>query len=257
MRALILTIATALFLFTSLPALACNSITSVSDSDGDGALRLAYYSHQLSFKLLELILREEDGVVIARGILPDDRRTPYEAYATLDLKTGNLISGKGIYSVEPARLDIGFLTAFSMQPRYNIKVFAVDKAFVDDLKALIVQYREKSCHDELVKKSQRRDYDKQKCGDTAKAFDKVMTALVQPETASFQELTGNVQYQRYIDGLRAKKDCYVIEKMETKIIDKLRDPKTQRELAFEKKKPSYLEREKGIEEKTTVERYRY
>lgn len=257
MKTLILTIAAALFLFTSLPAQACKSTGSVSDSDGDGALRLAYYSHQLSFKLLELILREDDGVVIARGILPDDNRTPYEAYATLDLKTGNLISGKGIYSVEPSRLDIGFLTDFSMQPRYNIRVYAVDKPFMDDLKTLISQYREKSCHDELVKKSQQRDFDKAKCGDAAKAFDKVMTALVQPGTANFQELSGNVQYQRYIDSLRAKKDCYVIEKMETKIIDKLRDPKTQRELAFEKKKPSYLEREKGIEEKTTVERVRY
>lgn len=257
MRALILIVAAAVLLTasSSVHAKVCNTTGSVWESDADGSMRLIYV-HRGNGDKAELLLREEDGLIVARGVIPEGRYSK-EVYAMYDLNTGNIVYAKGKFSAEPAMLTDEFPSRYSVQSRFDIQVYTVDNTFTDEFKTILAEYREKGCHDEIVKRSQGRDFDKVKCVNAITALNKVMSQLKQPDKSNFTELTKNVQYQRYVDNLRKRFDCYIIEQMNHKIVTKLRDPKTQVELAYKKKMPDYLEGNKGIVEVETVERYRY
>jgi hypothetical protein len=253
----------------------CGSDGKVWPADEDGSVRLTYEYSQTKDRL-ELIHREDENIIIARGLIADGRGFR-EVYATYDLTNGNLVHALAKGQDSAKQVAKGIPAEFQMQSHFDIQLFAADKAFSDEIKTLLSQNREFGCHDELIKLWQGRDFDNGKCGDTINVLGKIMMQLAQPETGNLKKLTENAQIQKYLEKIRVeyinskksgiftdsrdpngehKAYCVNIQKMDVMLIEKLRKSKTQQELATRKKMPSYLDEPRDYE-KTTVERYRY
>ena len=237
----------------------CGSSLVVSPSDREGSVRLIYVYDKRGDRL-ELIQRQNDDVVIARGLLLLER-IHQEIYAIYDQKTGNLVHARtGMPSYEWGNSE-GFAREYKTNILYTIKVFSPGKVFGDRLTALLERNQEQGCQEEMVKMSQGRKYDGAKCGEMMEAFNEIMRQLVQPASAGFVELTAHTQMQKFIKSIQAERSktvlgifidsrdpdgenkaaCTSIEKMEMKMIHALRDPETQKKLAVKTKMPGYLD----------------
>lgn len=253
MRTVLLLSAVACFIFMTMNAHArCGSTKEVWSGDSDGSIRLTYDENDR----LELIYREEEGVIVARGFIGFgfDRR---EIYSLYDLNNSNLVYSKAKYTPEPEQLKNFFPSKYYIQSLHDIKVYTANNDFDAEIKTLLSQSREKGCPEEVMKLWQGRTFDKEKCGQNADSLKKVTTLLARPDKSTFAELTENVQVQRYIDKLRGKRDCDSVQDMGMKIVTEFRKPETLKRLAYKKKMPAYLEEDKGISEVQTIERYRY
>lgn len=253
---------------------ACGSAGEVWPADNDGSVRLTY-QYREGGERLELIHRPEERIIVARGLVPEENGFR-ESHVVYDLDNGNIIHALGKVRLHAKKIKPGFPAEYAMQSQFDIKVYAADKGFDDGVKALLASNRDKGCQDEMMKLSQGREYDKEKCGETITAFNEVMGKLSRPETAGFTEITANAQAQKFVETVRSERSAFVfgiftdrndpdgkkkafctgIQKMALKLIGKLRDPDMQKKLAVKKKMPGYLDEPKGFE-KTTVERYRY
>lgn len=229
----------------------CGYTTLVWSGDNDGSVRLSYNKNDG----LEVIYREEEGVIISRGIIGKghDRR---EIYAIYDLSNNTLSYAKSRYSPNKEQLDNQFSNIFFVQASHTFKVFTADKGIDAEIKAALAENREKACYEEVKKRWQGRTFDMEKCGNNAKAMQKIAMILALPDKAAFTELSENVQAQRFIDKFR-KRDCDSVQDVGMKIISEFRKPETLKKLAYKKKMPAYLEEGKGIVEVETVERRYY
>lgn len=230
----------------------CGFTKRVWPGDSDGSIRLSYNDNDG----LEVIYREEDNIIISRGIIGKayDSR---EIYAIYDLGNNTLSYAKSRYSpMGQEQMNSQFSNIYFVQTSHEFKVFTASKAVDADIKAALAENREKACFEEVKKRWQGRSFDREKCGMNARVLKDIAMMLATPDANGFTELTQNVQAQRLVNDLR-KRDCDSVQDVGMRIVKQFRKPETLQRLEAQKKVPSYLGGDTGVVEKTTVERFRY
>lgn len=248
----------------------CGSAGNIWPADEDGSLRLAFGITQ-NKDSLELIYREGDNIIIARGLLADGS-VFREIYALYDLTNGNMVHAVAKVRASTTQINEGVPAEYHMQSHFDIQLYAADKTYNDKIKELLTKNRQTGCHEEINKLWQMREIDKEKCADTINELSTIMAQRARPKTGTLKKLTETVQIQKYLDKIRTayingkksvlftnsndpddkiKTYCIGIQKMDIAIIEKLRKPQTQQELVKRNKMPDYLEDPKNYE-KTTI-----
>lgn len=255
---------------------ACGSAGQVWPGDSDGSVRLTFSTFN-NGDMLELIQRQEDNIIVARGFIVIEERKR-EFYALYDLGTNYLIHSYSSLSTNEKQAQQGFPTEYAMQSWFHVDVFAAKKEFSTDIKNMLTSNQQENCSAEVVKMWQGRDHDKDKCGDVINGFNTVAEQFARPDAATFKKITESVQVKKYIESIRdsQKKSilsgiitdrndpkgekrayCVGIQKVDMAIIAALQKPETIKQIRSRAKRPDYLDDPKITYEETTVERYRY
>lgn len=254
---------------------ACGSAGQVWPGDSDGSVRLTFSTFK-SGDMLELIQRQDDNIIIARGFIVVEGRKR-EFYALYDLGTNYLVHSFSSLSTNNKQAQKGFPTEYAMQSWFHVDVFAAKNEFSTALKDMLTSNQQDNCAAEVVKMWQGRDYDTGKCGKTISGFNKVAQQFARPD-AAFKKITEGVQVKKYIETIRnsQKKSllsgiitdrndpkgeklayCVGIQKVDMAIITAFRNPETIKQVKSRAERPDYLDDPKITYEETTVERYRY
>ena len=102
--------------------------------------------------MVELIHRDEEGVLIARGAIVTNNRARV-VYAMYDLNNGYLVYALTKLGAKAKQVKGDFSNEFPMQSDCNIQVFATQKSLNDQVKAVFLQNQQSGCHTELLKHS--------------------------------------------------------------------------------------------------------